>query len=185
MVNKKNEIIIIIVITLSALIIRFGAFIIFEEPPGDGPSRAIWAYTWAESPHLVTQGIWTPGHLYLSGAFSFIINDPLVSARILNLILGGLTILFFYLLIDGLYDRFVALLSCLILTIFPLHIGLSVTSLTEVSFLFQIISGTYFLVLASEHQAKRRITYLLLSMILLFLSMMTSRSLPTCLLYLS
>jgi hypothetical protein len=170
---QKHVLIILIILPISALIIRFGAFIIFCELTGDGPTRAIQAYNWSKSPFFLTHGVWLPGFIYLSGIFTYLINNPLISVRILNMILGSLTILFFYLLVRSIYDKFIAILSSSILTVLPLHIGLSVTSLTEVSFIYEFIAGTYFLILASENHSNKKLIHLFVSLVMLCLSTMT------------
>ena len=139
--GKKHESLAIVMLFVGALLVRLGVLLVSVEIPGDGPSRALMAYEWSKAPVFVTHGGWLPSHLYISGLFYFVVNDPLVSTRILNLILGSLTIPLYYFLIRQVYGRPVALLASLLLAIFPLHIGLSVSSLADISFLFATITG--------------------------------------------
>jgi hypothetical protein len=138
---KRHESLAIVMLFAGGLLLRLGLLLVSVELPGDGPSRASLAYTWSKAPVLVTYGGWLPSYLYIPGLFYFVVHDPLVSTRILNLILGSLTLPLYYFLIRKIYDRRVALLASLLLAVFPLHIGLSVSSLAEVSFLFSTITG--------------------------------------------
>ena len=139
--GTKQESLAIVVLFVGALLVRLGLLLVSVEIPGDGPSRAFLAYMWSKDPVFVTYGGWLPSYLYIPGLFYFVVHDPLVSTRILNLILGSVTIPLYYFLIRRVYDRRVALLASLLLGVFPLHIGLSVSSLADISFLFATITS--------------------------------------------
>lgn len=139
--GRKHESLAIVVLFVGALLVRLGLLLASVDVPGDGPSRALMAYEWSRAPVFVTHGGWLPGYLYITGLFHFVVDDPLVSTRILNLILGSLTIPLYYFLIRRVYGRPVALVASLLLAVFPLHIGLSVSSLAETSLLFATITG--------------------------------------------
>jgi len=147
---KKHEPLAIIILFVAGLLLRVGLLLVSSEIPGDGPSRAFLAYKWSKAPYFVTHGTWLPSYLYLPGLFCFVVNDPLFSTRIFNLILGSLTIPLYYFLIRRIYDRLVALLAALLLAVFPLHIGLSVSSLAEISFLFATITSMLLLTGSSD-----------------------------------
>jgi hypothetical protein len=139
--GKTHESLAIVMLFAGGLLVRLGLLLVSVELPGDGPSRAFLAYLWSKAPVFVTFGGWLPSYLYIPGLFYFVVHDPLVSTRILNLILGSLTVPLYYFLIRKVYDRRVALLASLLLAVFPLHIGLSVSSLAEPSFLFSTITS--------------------------------------------
>src|SRR5215470_5661800 len=149
---KKHEPLAIIILFVAGLLLRVGLLLVSSEIPGDGPSRAFLAYKWSKAPYFVTHGTWLPSYLYLPGLFYFVVNDPLFSTRIFNLILGSLTIPLYYFLIRRIYDRLVALLASLLLAVFPLHVGLSVSSLAEISFLFATIASMVLLTGTNEGQ---------------------------------
>ena len=146
---------------------------VFEEAGGDGPIRAQYAYLWANNPSLQVYGVWPPGFMYLSGMFNLLLSKTLISTRILNVIAGSLTIPFFYLLVSRLYERRTALLSAGLLMLFPFHIALSGTSLTEVSFVFEAIAGMYCLIIGSEADGPKKILLLSLAVAFICLSTMT------------
>ena len=142
------------------------------DVPGDGPTRASLAYAMFLSPYLMTHGDWLPGYNYLHSLFYLILENPALTPRIVNVILGTLTVPLFYLLIAKVFDRSVAMISALLLMCFPLHIGLSASSLTEPTFLFEFITGSLFLILAANGE-KYQLAYLLLALFLLSLAIMT------------
>ena len=165
-IGKKPESLAIVMLFVGALLVRLGLLLVSVDVPGDGPSRAFMAYAWSRAPVLVTHGGWLPSYLYLPGLFHFVVDDPLVSTRIFNLILGSLTIPLYYFLIRRVYDRPVALLASLLLAVFPLHIGLSVSSLTDISFLFATITSMLLLTGIGEGQggwARLALCFLFLS----------------------
>ncbi len=172
--KEKNHYLILAFIVIAAFILRLGVFLLTVCQPGDGPSRIKKAYVWSRSPYFQTHGTWLPGYTYLVGTFNLLLDDPLLSSRLVNLILGSLTVLMFYFLIRKVYDPLTALLSAALLAFFPLHIALSAGSLTELSFAFEVIAAALLLIMASEEgAATTRLLYLLLSLFLLCFAAMT------------
>src|ERR1700741_5651238 len=92
-----------------ALIVRTVMMIFTIDVPGDGPTRASGAYAMFLAPRLITYGVWLPGYSYLHSLFYLILENPAVTPRIVNVILGELTVPFFYLLIDRIFDRWSAM----------------------------------------------------------------------------
>ena len=162
-----------IMLFMLSAVVRLLIILLLEEACGDGPYRMKYAYLWAKNPSIQWYGVWPPGFMYLGGIFNLIFSNALYSTRILNVILGSLTIPFFYLLVSRVYAHRTALLSAGVLMLFPLHVALSGTSLTEVSFVFEAIAGIYFLIIGSESSGSRKFLYLSLSIALLSLSTMT------------
>ncbi len=167
--DGKDKLRIFLCLTISALVVRLVAFAVSVDDPGDGPLRAIMAYNWSKSPYISTYGTWPPGFLYLTGVFSFIVDNPLFSIRILNLIIGTLTVPLFYILVSRVYNHTAALLSASILIFLPMHVGLSVGSLTELSFSSEIIAGMTLLIIALETN-KNQLAYLSLSLLCICLA---------------
>ena len=172
MSDKRYELLILVSLLLMAFCVRLLAFIISIDSPGDALTYAIWAYNWAESPHVIDHDIFLPGFNYISGIFSFIVHDPWVSTRILNLLIGTLTVPVFYLLICRVFDSSTAIFSASILVFLPLHVGLSDSSMMEVTNFFEIISGVTLLIKATESK-KRQALYLSVSLFCFCLALMT------------
>lgn len=131
------------------------------------------AYMWSISPVFRPHVVWLPGYIYLSGMFHTIVHDPLMSTRILNLILGTLSVPVFYLLIRRIFDDTSALIGAALLAVFPFHIKLSVTSLTEISFLFEIILGTFLIIKAAMTDSWPRYGCLIFSVLMFGLASLT------------
>ena len=129
-------------LTAAAFVIRAAALLMTFERAGDGPTRATMAYDWSLRPFFVTHGAWPPGFLYLSGAFTWLVPDPVLGVRAMSLSLGTLTVPMFYALVRTVFGAWPALFAASILAVLPLHVGLSASSLTEAAFLFFLFSGT-------------------------------------------
>jgi 4-amino-4-deoxy-L-arabinose transferase-like glycosyltransferase len=172
--EEKNHYLILAFIVITAFMLRLAVFFFTVCQPGDGPARVTKAYVWSRSPYFQTHGTWLPGYTYLVGTFSLFFDDPLVASRLVNLMLGSLTVPLFYFLIRKISDPVTALLSAGLLAIFPLHIALSAGSLTELSFAFEVIAAALFLIMASEAEAtKKRTLCLVLSLFSLCFGAMT------------
>ena len=170
--EKRFEPLVIAALTLLALVLRLIALLYWTDAPGDGPIRAMLAYRWWMSHSIPTHGGWPPGFKLLTGAFYPVVHDPVVSTRILNVILGTATVPVFYLFVRRVYNGMVALFSALLLAVFPLHIALSATSLSEPSALFEIVLGALLVMIAAE-TTRRQWLYLTLSLASLCLATMT------------
>jgi hypothetical protein len=140
----------IVALTTSAFVVRLLVLLQTAELPADGPARAIYAWYWSQHPHIPVYGQWPPGFLYLSGAFFFLVSDPLFSTRVLNVILGTLTIPIFYALLRRVYDHRVALISSGVLAFMPMHVSISASSLSEVAYLVEALAGILWLVIGVE-----------------------------------
>jgi len=170
--KAKHRFSIFLLLFLLALIVRAGMMIFTIDVPGDGPTRATAAYQMFLSPTLFTYGDWLPGYNYLHYGFYYILANPAVTSRVVNVILGALTVPLFYMLTATIFDHPTALISALVLVFLPLHVGLSASSLTEPTFLFEFISGSLTLTVAANTD-RYRFLYLFLAIFLLSLAIMT------------
>ena len=159
-------------LTLSAFALRLIVFFCYMDSIGDGPTKAMYAYNWYKAPYFIWHGIWLPGFAYLTGLFSFVIHDPLVSVRLLNLIIGTLSVPLFYILVRMIYGHVSAVFACIVLAFLPVHVGLSASSLTETTFVFELIAGMLFLILATEARRYRTL-FLIISLFSICFATMT------------
>ena len=134
----------------AAVIVGVTVLLLTIDIPGDGPTHAIQAYEWSRHPRFAWGGIWLPGFAYLAGIGSLLIPNPLIEPRIFNLALSTLAIPVFYALVRRLYGPPAATLGTAMLVFLPLHVGLSVSSLTEPSFLFFMFAALLCLAQAVE-----------------------------------
>ena len=122
-----------------ACLVRVFVLINYVEVPGDGPARAFLTYMWYESPSLDMHGGWLPGFRPITGLFSYVLSNPLYSTRVFNVLVGTATVLVFFWLTREIYDQYTAFVSALALAVFPQHVALSATSLTEPLFIFLVL----------------------------------------------
>jgi hypothetical protein len=135
-----------VLLFVAALSIRLLVLAGTYETPGDGPSRAIAAFNWAQTPTVPTWGVWPPGFLFLSGAAAMLVRDPNLSTRLLNLLIGSATVAVLYLLARRVFGATVALASACVLCVLPLHVGLSASSMSEPAFVLELMAGLLLLI---------------------------------------
>ena len=152
----------------AAVIVGVVVLLLTIDIPGDGPTHAIQAYDWARHPQFAWSGVWLPGFVYLAGICSLVIHNPLIEPRIFNLALSTLAIPLFYALVRRLYGPLAATLGTAMLVFLPLHVGLSVSSMTEPSFLFFMITALLCLERAVEGRTIRPLPF---GLFLLFFSL--------------
>src|ERR687892_1536148 len=90
--DEKNYQTSLLVIVSAAFVLRLMPLVFFVDSPGDGPARAVGAYIWSRCPYIGIPDHRYLGFIYLAGIFSVPFDSPLFSARILNFILGTLTV---------------------------------------------------------------------------------------------
>jgi hypothetical protein len=151
----RREVLLVGSLTLLALVIRLGVFAATVDMPGDATTRAIGAYAWSKKPAVYFHGVWLPAFRYAAGLFSLAVEDPKHSSRLLNVIIGTATIPTFYGLIRAVHGASPALLATCLLTVLPLHVGLSASSQPEASFLLSIVAGTLLLIGAARSTSRR------------------------------
>jgi hypothetical protein len=143
--DRAEQAILLPLLTAAAFLIRLVVLATTVEVTADNQVRALMADYWARAPHIPGPSVWPPGYMILAGLFRLLFEDPFLSSRILNLILGTLTVPVLYLLVRRLYGSGAAFFSAALLAVLPLHVGLSATSLSETSFIFFTLAGVWLL----------------------------------------
>jgi hypothetical protein len=145
----------IVVLTALAALLRGGMLLSTIDVPGDGPTKAWMAYNWATAPHVVLHGIWPPGLLYLTGPVTYFL-PPWIALRPFNAIVGTATVPPFYITLARLFGPSTGLLAAAFIAVFPLHVELSASSLTEASAIVELLLGMTFLTMAAQPGGRHR-----------------------------
>ncbi len=145
----------IVILSVIALALRLGFFLTTYDVPGDGPTRAIESYRWSLHPWLPTSGVWPPGLILLHGPANWLLPRPDIVGRLVNIILGTLTIPILYLLAYRSFGSIPALGGAFAVAVWPLHIELSASSLSEAPFVFEILAGLLFVDVALAARPRR------------------------------
>lgn len=131
------------VLVLLALGVRVLVAAFSYDVPGDGPSRALAAWEWLQHPHLITWGFWPPGLTYLGGLVGLLQSDPRWSLRIVNLVAGTMTVPVFYAVVRRIAAAPIAWAAAAVLATLPLHVETSASSLTESTFILEMLLGLW------------------------------------------
>jgi 4-amino-4-deoxy-L-arabinose transferase-like glycosyltransferase len=139
----------LLAILLVAAMARSALLVMAVDVPGDGPLRAFEAYQWSRSPHWVMYGMWLPGLIYLGGIASMLVPNPVIAVRLLNTVVGALTAAVVFAYARQVYGSRTAWLTGLAIAVFPLHVTLSASSLSEPSFVLWVVLAECILMRAS------------------------------------
>src|SRR5262245_24525455 len=142
-------------LTILAALVRLVMLVSTVDAPGDGPVRALMAYSWAKAPHVVLHGVWPPGFMYATGLVSSVL-PVWIAGRLLNVALGTATVPLVFLAVAPAFGPVTAILAAAIVAVFPLHVELSASSLSEVSAVFEILLGMVFLMIAAAARTHGR-----------------------------
>jgi 4-amino-4-deoxy-L-arabinose transferase-like glycosyltransferase len=128
-------------ITALGLLVRVLALLMFEEAPGDGPSRAALGWEWYLTHYASFHGHWLPGHSVLIGFVLHLAPDPALAGRLLSLTCGTASLPLLAALTRRLFGwPWAAAVAALLLALNPLHVALSVTSLSEGPAIFALLA---------------------------------------------
>jgi hypothetical protein len=145
-INKES--VQILGLFLLVLTVRVIAFLFSKNHAYDSVDRIILAQKWLERPFLMTDASLTQQHtvmpIYLIGIAMGIWNDPLITPRLVNLVIGSLTTIPFFLLVKSIFDRRTAIYSTLFFSFFTLHVRSSVIASSEAPFIFFLLFCLFF-----------------------------------------
>jgi hypothetical protein len=146
----------------------------FVSVSADEYARILFAADWAESPYFINRylgeisDVWQPLHFCLLGIALKIHNgDLFLTSRVFTMVFSLISFGMFYLLLRKLFNRWVALLSVLIVGFLPAHVYLSLTPMVDVILVTGIISFLFFFFVWLDNRADR---YLLLAALMLGLA---------------
>ncbi len=127
---------------------------------GDSGARLYKSYFWAFKPKLFSGFDWLPMQFYMLGSIIWITGDVVWSPRVFTLLLGALSVVPFYFLVQHIWGTFNAGLSSIFFALRPIHIKLSVITMSEVPFLFLMIMAAFYFFKYMKDTSSRRNMYL-------------------------
>jgi hypothetical protein len=117
----------------------------FKWLSADDFCRTVKSFEWMKHPQVYS-GVWLAGHFWLNGIVMYVIKDLYTSAVLVNVVFSTATLVYFYKIVVVCFDKKIAILSSLILCIFPFQVWLSISGLPESIFFFFIIAGIYYFI---------------------------------------
>ncbi len=152
---------VVALLTVAALAVRVVFLLRTVDIPGDGPMRAMYGYAWAVDPYIPRWGWWPPGPLFMSGVVNLVVPAPLYVTRVLDIVLGTLTVPVLYLLVRRTFGEAPALFGAAVVAFLPIHVELSASSFTEAAFTFEIVAGLLLVIAAFDGPLVRRLPFAL------------------------
>ncbi|KAA3615386.1 MAG: phospholipid carrier-dependent glycosyltransferase [Calditrichaeota bacterium] len=153
--------------TTQYFIITFGLFLTFRliafalsiDAFDDFMPRIRMAMKWIEAPYLMTDNTLVEQygvlHVTFIGLGLLLWNDPLVTPRVVSLIMGLLTFFPFYIMCKEYFNRRIAYLSLFLLSFYTLHVKFSAVTGSESTFVFFMITAlAYLFKYANDTQIK-------------------------------
>lgn len=155
--NKYLSVLILLVIKflVQISVLRSG----FMWLSADDYCRTVKSYEWLQNPNLYS-GVWLSGHFWINGIIMFFIKDLFLAVLFVNITFSALSLIYFYRIVDLIFDKKVAFFSALIFSLFQFQVWLSISGLPEPIFFFFIIGGIYYFLIWKKTD---KVTSLLLS----------------------
>ena len=110
----------------------------------DDYSRTVISWDWLQNPKVYS-GVWLSFHFWLNGIFIWFFKDLTLSPLIANTLFSVLTLIFLYKIIEKVFNKNIAFLSCLIYCVFPFQVWLSASGMPESIFFFFVTFSCYYL----------------------------------------
>jgi hypothetical protein len=156
--------VITLILAIQTIVIALG----FVSVSADDYARTLYGANWAKLPYAFEdKTVWLPGQFYLLGLGLKVHYDLFLTPRIVTIIFSYISLGMLYLLTRKLFNRWVALLSILIVGLLPAHVYLSLTPMADIISLAFIISFLYFFFVWLDNGADRQ---LLIAAVLLSLA---------------
>jgi len=134
----------------------------------DDYSRAVISWEWLNDPKIYS-GVWLSLHFWINGIFIWIFRDLTLAPVICSTLFSVLSLIYFYLITERLFNRKIAFISSLIYCVFPFQVWLSYSSMPEPVFFFFICLSVYYFIKWYEQDA-RGVLYLLIASVSLAIS---------------
>lgn len=147
--SSPTRVVEVAILTALAALLRGVLLLSTIDVPGDGPVKAWMAYSWAKAPHLVLHGIWPPGLTYLMGPITYVV-PTWIALRLVNALAGTATVPVLFNVVARLFGWKTGLVAAAFIAVFPLHVELSATSLTEPTVILEILLAMAFLTSAVD-----------------------------------
>lgn len=112
----------------------------------DDYSRTVISWDWLQAPRVYS-GVWLSFHFWLSGIFIWIFRDLTLAPVILSTLFSVLTMVYLYLLLEKIFTKEIAIISCLIYAVFPFQVWLSTSAMPETPFFFFITACFYYFIM--------------------------------------
>jgi 4-amino-4-deoxy-L-arabinose transferase-like glycosyltransferase len=121
-------------------LLRILSYSYSENTGGDAGARVALTARWLQhlAPKMIFD-VYEPGHFWLMGAATLFVHDVTTAGRLLSLVLGIASLFIVWQLARVLYGETAAISSLAVFSLYSLHIGYSVTSSAEVSYLFFLL----------------------------------------------
>lgn len=139
--NKYLSILILLIIKflVQLSVLRSG----FMWLSADDYCRTVKSYEWLQHPNLYA-GVWLSGHFWINGIVMYFVKDLFLAVLFVNVIFSALSLIYFYKIVDLVFDKKIAFFSALIFSVFQFQVWLSISGLPEPIFFFFIIGGIYY-----------------------------------------
>ena len=172
---KKMNIRILLAFTIFSLT-RIAIFFFSKNYEGDAAIRIKMALKWIDDPFFISHSnsvTWVFGSLYyyIHGFAFYIFNNPVITPRIVSLILGVLTFIPFYLIVKKQVNEEVAFYSSLFFSFYTLHVRYSTVATSEAIYIFVLLTAICFFL---YYLSKRKLIYLILTILFMILISFTA-----------
>lgn len=143
--NHRKYILPAVILFIAAILRLYILLISNNCYKADPISRIMTTINWLRNISFIPEaGDWLPLHFYIMGLGLKIFNDPFFTPRFISFLFGIATLVVFYKLVHITFGEGIAFLSLCLLAFYPIHIVCSTVSLSEIIFLFFLLSFIYF-----------------------------------------
>jgi len=111
----------------------------------DDYSRTVISWEWLQNPRIYS-GVWLSLHFWINGIFIWFFRDLTLAPIIINTLFSVLTLVFLYLIFEKIFTRQIAVISCLLYSVFPFQVWLSTSGMPESTFFFFVTLCFYSLI---------------------------------------
>lgn len=112
----------------------------------DDYSRTVISWDWLQDPRIYS-GVWLSPHFWLNGVMIWLFGDLSLAPVITSTLFSAATLVYLYLLFEKIFTKEIAVISCLIYSVFPFQVWLSASAMPEFPFFFFVTAAFYYFIL--------------------------------------
>ncbi|MFI5145352.1 MAG: ArnT family glycosyltransferase, partial [Ignavibacteria bacterium] len=111
----------------------------------DDYCRTVISYEWLHNPRIYA-GVWLSMHFWINGLFIAVFRDMTLAPIMANTFFSILTLIYFYKLLTEMFNKTISYVSCMIFSVFPFQVWLSISGMPESIFFFFVTAAVYYFI---------------------------------------
>lgn len=132
--SRSVILIALVIVGIKVLLLPFA-----QTVDADAVSRVFLSTDWLNKPQWIATSVWAPFHFYLNGIALAIVNDPVITPKILQILLAGISLIPFFYFVRREFNSRGAIYATILFGLSPILFRNSFMCLSETPYLLFLV----------------------------------------------